>query len=221
MLTLGSRPRACCRRYLVELSWSIDTVTITDLHTDTESAEGGCGPVLTPITGTDTKVNCDRGYEFGGCCNAEGGGAYDPSAPQACPMEQYRQSCSGDSSNEFGDWSEFFSQRGPQFWIIQDAHDPTDQEWAHNLFAAVTIPASRQAMLYVVVCQSCDAVNTVDPLGGWEITDTVVTGRNDARTVWRKQIEPRSIRGTDVPMSYNLYHFTAGGHGYIYFVELL
>ena len=48
--------------YMVELVWSIDTVTVTDLHMEDRSGYNGCGPVLTPAPDANTLVNCDR------CC---------------------------------------------------------------------------------------------------------------------------------------------------------
>jgi hypothetical protein len=40
--------------------WSIDTVTVTDLHMEDRSGYNGCGPVLTPAPDANTLVNCDR-----------------------------------------------------------------------------------------------------------------------------------------------------------------
>jgi hypothetical protein len=55
------------------------------------------------------------------------------------------------NSNEFRVSDAFFQSKSPSFWVIQDAHDPTDNQWAHNQFAAVTIPAGRTGVLYVFV----------------------------------------------------------------------
>lgn len=177
--------------YMVELVWSIDTVTVTDLHMEDRSGYNGCGPVLTPAPNANTLVNCDRGYTF--------------------------------NSDEFRVGDEFFRSKSPSFWVIADAHDPTDNQWAHNQFAAVTVPAGRTAILYVFVPASTAAnamPNQLDPVAGWERTEESYTG-SEQRTIWSKTIAPRQVRGRDVPSSYTLYHATGQGHGFVYCIELV
>jgi hypothetical protein len=177
--------------YMVELVWSVDTVTITDLHMEDRSNFNGCGPVLVPAPNSNTLVNCDREYAF--------------------------------NSGEFGIDDSFFADKSPSIWVIQDAHDPTDNQWAHNQFAAVTIPAGRTANLYVFVPASTAAdfmPNQLDPAAGWTRTAQSYTG-SEQRTVWSKSLAPRQVRGHDAPSSYTLYHVTGQGHGFVYCVELV
>jgi hypothetical protein len=127
------------------------------------------------------------------------------------------------NSNEFRVSDAFFQSKSPSFWVIQDAHDPTDNQWAHNQFAAVTIPAGRTGVLYVFVPASttADAMpNQLDPVAGWERSAESYTG-SEQRTVWSKTLAPRQVRGHDVDRSYTLYHVTGQGHGFVYCVELV
>merc|ERR1711871_962417 len=126
------------------------------------------------------------------------------------------------NSDEFRVSDAFFQTKSPGFWVVQDAHDPTDTQWAHNQFAAVTIPAGRVGTLYVFVPASTAASvmpNQLDPLGGWERSDESYSG-SEPRTVWTKTITTRQVRGRDVPTSYTLYHATGQNHGLVYCVEL-
>jgi hypothetical protein len=127
------------------------------------------------------------------------------------------------NSGEFGIDDSFFADKSPSIWVIQDAHDPTDNQWAHNQFAAVTIPAGRTANLYVFVPASTAAdfmPNQLDPAAGWTRTAQSYTG-SEQRTVWSKSLAPRQVRGHDAPSSYTLYHVTGQGHGFVYCVELV
>ena len=204
--------------FIVELKWSMDdrspTLEVIDLHTE----GGGCGPELVEAPTVDSLVNCDRGYKFG--CAAED---LSHTAAQT-----------GGCRNP---WSNFFDNQHPDrpkyLYLVQDAHDPTDNSWAHNLFASIRWPWGATAVVSCFVPISdqngnvggahANAIeeggpNIVDPAGGWTDTgETFDEGNGVRRQRYTKTLSERQSGGN----SYSLYHTTDTGWGYVYVVELI
>ena len=104
--------------------------------------------------------------------------------------------------------------------------DPTDLGWAHNQFAAISIPKGSTATIHCFVPVSdssgnlggadADAIanggpNAVDPAGGW----VNALHSYDETNGIRRQHYTKEATGSVV-----LYHATANNWGYIYMVEL-
>ena len=204
--------------FIVELKWSMDdrspTLEVIDLHTE----GGGCGPELVEAPTVDSLVNCDRGYKFG------------------CAAEDLSHTAAQTGGCQHP-WSNFFDNQHPDrpkyLYLVQDAHDPTDNSWAHNLFASIRWPWGATAVVSCFVPISdqngnvggahANAIeeggpNIVDPAGGWTDTgETFDEGNGVRRQRYTKTLSERQSGGN----SYSLYHTTDTGWGYVYVVELI
>ena len=125
--------------------------------------------------------------------------------------------------NDFGVDASFFDRHATEeLYTLQDAHDPNDHTWAHNMFSEVHVPPAVTAHIYcfVPIGDGGDGhshgedlwPNALDPEGGW--LDTGITfGSN-------RQLFTKDVRGGSGGASYVLYHSVTQGHGYLYVVGL-
>jgi hypothetical protein len=126
---------------------------------------------------------------------------------------------------EHHDYEAFLAGKdADSLWVIQDAHDPNDNGFAHTRFAELQIPSGAAATIHCLVphcadndaaghCHSEDQMpNGIDPLGGWTDTGESFTEVNG--------IVRQHFTKTVTDASYLLYHTTTQGWGYLYIVEL-